>query len=192
VETTLGVVNVEITAVPDSATVLQGNSVNVIITGSAGNFTYSWSPTDGLSCNNDCSNVTIVPAGDISYTVIAIDSRGCADTANVFVEIRDTLDPNSEVAFFYVPNAFSPNGDGINDEFMVTLSNYGFFRMLIFDRWGEKLFETNNPFDGWDGTFKGAVLNPGVYVYYIDVSFGTEEPPVDYTKYRKGSVTLIR
>lgn len=192
VETTLGVVNVEITAVPDSATVLQGNSVNVIIIGSAGNFTYSWSPAEGLSCNNDCSNVTIVPAGDVSYTVIAADGRGCADTVNVFVEIRDTLNPNSEVAFFYAPNAFSPNGDGINDEFMVTLSNYGFFRLLIFDRWGEKLFETNDPFDGWNGTFKGKLLNPGVYVYYVDVSFDIEETPDDYKKYRKGSVTLLR
>lgn len=192
VETRLNVVNVTISATPDSAMVQEGGSVNIVINGAAGNLAYTWSPMQGLTCNSDCGNVTIVPSGDISYTVIAVDNHGCADTSTVYIEVGDTLDPNSEFAVFYVPNAFTPNGDGNNDEFRVSVSNYTSFRLLVFDRWGEKLFETDNPATGWDGTYRGKPLNPGVYVYYVDVSFSSAETPPDYLKYKKGSVTLLR
>ncbi len=192
IETTLSVIDVEINAQPDSALVQEGNSVLITIISDSSNLTYYWSPTTGLSCTN-CDSVTIIPHDDITYTVVAMNGLGCRDTSTILIYVaKDTLDPNSEIAFFYVPNVFSPNGDGINDEFRIFASNYSYFRLLVFDRWGEKLFETNNHLDGWDGTFKGNLLNPGVYVYYVDVSFGTEEIPADYTKYRKGSVTLIR
>ena len=63
---------------------------------------------------------------------------------------------------------------------------------MIFDRWGDKIFETTNPDAGWNGTYKGKTMLPGVYVYYVDVEFLSGVPPAEYLKHRKGSVTLIR
>lgn len=194
VQTTLDVFSVLISVQPDSATVLAGSAVEVTVIGGSGNLTYTWSPAQGLNCiDADCADVSIIPTGDVSYTVIAVDSFGCSDTSEIFIYVlNDTVVPNTEEPLFYVPNAFSPNGDGNNDEFKVTVSNYVSFRLLVFNRWGEKLFETNNPEVGWNGTYRGKLQNPGAYVYYVDVSFVNNIKPADYLKYNKGSVTLIR
>ncbi len=194
VETTLNVITVSIRAEPDSATVQSRSTVDITIIGGTGNLTYAWTPVQGLSCiDADCAEITIVSSSDISYTVIAVDSFGCADTSTIFIYVvNDSLDPNSEFPLFYVPNAFTPNGDGNNDEFKVTVTDYSSFRLLVFNRWGEKLFETNNPAVGWNGTYRGKSQNPGVYVYYLDISFINNMKPPDYLKYNKGSVTLIR
>lgn len=91
----------------------------------------------------------------------------------------------------YIPNAFSPNGDGNNDFFMVYTSNdkgLVYFELTIFNRWGEKVFESNTISQGWDGTYKGQLQNPDVYVY--QATYGFRGEPLAQT--RKGSVTLIR
>ena len=88
---------------------------------------------------------------------------------------------------YAVPNAFSPNGDGKNECFRVKY--FGLISELqfaIYNRWGEKVFFTNNPNDCWDGTYKGAPCNPGNFVYYIKAK--TTCGPVE----RKGNVLLIR
>jgi len=97
------------------------------------------------------------------------------------------------VPVFYVPNAFTPNGDGINDVFRVYGSGFISFNLKVFDRWGEKVFETSDPNIGWDGTFRGELLPPDVFVYYVDVEFINNLTPKQFTReYLKGSVTLIR
>jgi gliding motility-associated-like protein len=94
----------------------------------------------------------------------------------------------------YVPNAFTPNGDGINDVFTV----YGSVdvrkvnRLMVFDRWGELLYEAtdfpaNDLTNGWDGTFKTKKMNAGVYVYYTEVELLNGEKVI-----RKGDLTLLR
>jgi gliding motility-associated-like protein len=161
------------------------------VIGGADDLLYTWSPGDGLTCTN-CDSVTIEAVNDVAYTVIAVDEMGCADTSMVFIHVNDTLDPQSEFPLFFVPNAFTPNGDGNNDEFKVIVTDYVSFRLIICNRWGEKLFETNNPMEGWDGTHRGERLNPGVYVYYVDVGFINNAKPPEYLKQMKGSLTLIR
>jgi gliding motility-associated-like protein len=90
--------------------------------------------------------------------------------------------------YIYVPTAFSPNNDDINDCFGIIsppqLTNY---RMTIYDRWGEKVFETTNPFECWDGTFKGTDAATDSYVYLI--SFKCYNG-ADLSK--KGTVTLLK
>lgn len=93
-----------------------------------------------------------------------------------------------ECGDFSVPNAFSPNDDGHSDIFMLHGWEYcvASFSLVIFDRWGEKVFETENSYEGWDGKYKGKPLDPAVFVYYIKArSFGGDNIS------RKGNISLI-
>lgn len=173
-------------ALPESATLLYQDSITVSIlttNSSSQIISYTWSPATGISCN-DCSTATIIASEDIRYTVLVVDSFGCTDTVQIPILVKGGV--------IYVPNAFSPNGDGTNDIFKVYGSGFKTFLLRIFNRWGEKIFETTNPDEGWDGTYMGKEMNPGVYVYYIDIEFASGKVPPQYYMYRKGSVTLIR
>lgn len=91
----------------------------------------------------------------------------------------------------YVPTAFTPNGDGLNDRFRATvrckLTN---FNLRVFNRWGELVFETNNPDDGWDGSYKGVLQPVGVYVYFIEYTGYEGEELHKFSA--SGNVTYIR
>lgn len=87
----------------------------------------------------------------------------------------------------YIPNAFSPNGDGTNDVLLVygyTITN---IRFTVFNQWGEKIFESNNQSTGWNGTYKGKTQPSGVYMYVCQITLrdGT-------TQVKKGSINLVR
>ncbi|MEM6723829.1 MAG: gliding motility-associated C-terminal domain-containing protein [Bacteroidota bacterium] len=149
-------------------------------------FTYSWSPSESLDCS-DCPIVNALPVNTTTYVVTLETSNGCIVMDSVTVEVN-------KVRPVYIPNAFTPNGDGVNDQFLV----FGgravaqVQRLVIYDRWGELVFEANNiptdaPSFGWDGTFRGQALNPGVLVYYTEVEF------IDgVVEVYKGDVTIIR
>ncbi|REJ80839.1 MAG: gliding motility-associated C-terminal domain-containing protein [Bacteroidetes bacterium] len=85
----------------------------------------------------------------------------------------------------YIPNAFTPNGDGLNDTFGVKGEGIKNFRLFIYNRWGEKIFETSNPNEHWDGYYGGRPAEQGTYVYQVFAS-GIGK------KARNGSVTLVR
>ena len=94
------------------------------------------------------------------------------------------------VYLFYVPNGFTPDGDGLNDVFRaygdgIDLSNYS---MQIFDRWGELMFETSNASNGWNGTYKGKLAEAGTYVWKIIAK--EDAGTVIHDNY--GNVTLIK
>ena len=97
------------------------------------------------------------------------------------------LDVHCADPYVYVPNAFTPNGDGKNDQLFVRSKMVSELTFLIYDRWGEKVFETNDMRNGWDGTFKGKPCDPGVFVYYLDVTCHNQS-----TYFKKGNVTVIR
>jgi gliding motility-associated-like protein len=166
-------------------TVKFGESVQLTATpgsGVIGTPFYEWTPSDILSCEA-CANPEAGPLSEDVYvfTVRIADDNGCDAEA----QVRVVVDLYDRV--LYVPNAFTPNGDGTNDFFHVY--GYGYNEMLfqVFNRWGEKMFETTDPAEGWDGTFKGEAMPPGVYVYQVVVYYldGQEG-------YEKGSVTLIK
>jgi len=97
----------------------------------------------------------------------------------------DTIPPKPEIV--YVPNIFSPNGDGNNDVLYVRSLHIKELKFSVYNRWGEKVFESQNKNEGWDGNYKGQPCSPDVYVYHVAIVFedGTEES-------RKGNVTLVR
>ncbi|MBT8195133.1 MAG: gliding motility-associated C-terminal domain-containing protein [Bacteroidia bacterium] len=91
------------------------------------------------------------------------------------------------VMAMYVPNSFTPNGDGINDDFGVHGEGLKTFNMSIYNRWGQLIFESNSVNQKWDGTFDGSLVPNGSYVYHIVTS-----PVEGRTKVKKGSVLLYR
>ncbi len=157
-----------------------------VFTNSFGLFTYEWSPSGTLSCF-DCKDPVALPLATTTYTVTVTDENGCTSTANITIEV----DPKRRV---WVPNIFTPNADGINDNVTVfgdnSVDNILTFR--VYDRWGSLVFnavgiEANKLNQGWDGRFKGEPMNPGVFVYYTEILF------IDGSKKElKGDISLIR
>jgi gliding motility-associated-like protein len=125
-------------------------------------------------------------AGLGTHTITYAISGDCGDTATINIIVQDCstgdIDPHA-----VVPNAFSPNGDGENDVLFVRGSGVSQLSFIVYDRWGEKVFETTSINAGWDGTFRGKELDPAVFSYYMNVTF------VDGTsKIEKGDITLIQ
>jgi gliding motility-associated-like protein len=115
-----------------------------------------------------------------TVTVTGESSAGCIDTARLFVEIKTYND-------FFVPNAFSPNGDGKNDIFIPMGTTISKGKMRIFNQWGGMLFETENISQGWNGMSKGKLQPVGIYVYEVQVTMLNGS-----LVSRKGYVNLIR
>jgi len=105
----------------------------------------------------------------------------------VLCKCEDTIPPAEPEAVVYIPNIFSPNGDGVNDVLHVRSEYIKEISFCIYNRWGEKVFESQNKNEGWDGNYKGKPCSPDVYVYHATIVFedGTETS-------RKGNVTLVR
>ena len=119
-----------------------------------------------------------------TYTLTVFNEYGCEYTDSIEL-IRDC---NLRI---FIPNAFSPNGDDMNDIFTITGALVNSFQMTIYDRWGNEIFQTNDMSQGWNGTIKGGQPAPeGVYTYYIKYSglIGSEQN----SDQRAGTVTLIR
>jgi gliding motility-associated-like protein len=122
---------------------------------------YSWTPASTLS-NPNISNPIASPSADIKYIVTGTDANGCKNQDSVMVLVKGT---NGR---FDIPNSFTPNGDGLNDCFGVRQwGDASEFRMMIFNRYGEKVFETTSINNCWDGKYKGQPADIGAYVYYI-------------------------
>jgi gliding motility-associated-like protein len=147
--------------------------------------TWGWSPAEGLSCD-DCAQPWATPLFSQYYTVTVEDLNGCKAVERVLVQV-------SRRRHIYPPTVFSPNGDGENDRFTLYAKGVREIRSLaIFDRWGEEVFVRRNfpPNDeslGWDGSFRGSPLNPGVFVWAAEVEFLDGTTEVIY-----GDVTILR
>lgn len=176
---------------PSEITVELGDSVTLmpVISPLGGVFTYEWTPETPDISATDIPNPVVFPFRSEEYTLLITDPNGCTAEASVFID----LDANRNV---YIPNAFSPDGDGINDEFRLFtctgVRSVNFAR--IFDRWGEIVYNDDsidvNCFDGaalWNGQKDGRTVSPGVYVYIIEVEFLD-----DVTLVFRGDVTVLR
>ena len=156
---------------------LQLNAVDV---NNAGFISYVWSPAFGLNNPQTKSPVAVVNK-DITYTVTAVTTQGCQGSSTITVRVYEGPD-------VYVPSAFTPNGDGLNDIFRpipVGIKQYNSFS--VYNRYGELIYTTNILEQGWDGTYKGNVQPPGTYVWQVAA--------VAYNGnmiYKKGTVVLIR
>jgi len=157
--------------------IYQGQSASLSGSG-IGN--YSWTPSTALSCTN-CPNPTAAPQQTTTYYLTITNASGCKEMDSVKV----IVDANCGEVF--VPNAFSPNGDTYNDVFYARNPCVKEMSFNVYDRWGNKVFNSEDPQHGWDGTFNGKKMDPGVFVYYLSVKLYDGQ---EVTK--KGNVSLIR
>ena len=175
--------SVKITVIP-LPTVFSGNDTTINLGESAflkasGGNTYQWQPATGLTCAT-CPNPIANPAITTMYTVTVVNASGCSakDSLLVTVKTNNTL---------FIPDVFSPNGDSQNDILYVRGNGIQELYFAIYDRWGERIFETKDQHSGWDGTFKGKELNGAVFVYYAKVTFSNGEKTT-----LKGDITLVK
>jgi len=136
-----------------------------ILDGSVDTDTYYWTTHPDLSCLT-CLDPTVYPSQNQWYFLNAIDEFGCKNYDAVLVQVTGPL---------FVPNSFTPDGDGLNDVFIADGLLVEGFQMQIFDRWGELIFESNDPKIGWDGTFKGHEPIIDTYTWritYKDFKYG--------------------
>ena len=146
----------------------------------SGALQYRWSPASYLS-NNTVFNPVANPVTTTTFIVAGTNSLNCSskDSIEVYVDFGKSG--------FELPNSFTPNGDGLNDCFGIKyyrdVQNLSF---IIYNRFGEKVFETTNAFDCWDGYCKGQPADPGTYVYYMQAK------TLCGNVIKKGTILLIR
>jgi len=151
--------------------------------------TLLWVPANIIECLGiPCLEVSVQPAGSVLLRATIIDENGCEASDEILIEVDKTRR-------VYIPDVFSPNGDGINDRFFIS-GDAGQItevrRFAILSRWGELLytasgFQPNDPLTGWDGTYRNESVNPGVFVYVAEIEF-IDGVVLTYT----GDVTLLR
>jgi len=136
-------------------------------------YTYTWNGKD------TGQTIQVSPSVSTIYTVAVTDSSGCISTAEIIVHV--------ECGQLFIPDVFSPNGDGQNDVLYVRGDCINTIMFDVFDRWGNKVFTTNNINMGWNGMYNGQAMNTGTYVYYIYAVM------MDGSKIeRSGNITLVR
>jgi gliding motility-associated-like protein len=171
-----------IEAFPDEAAVSLGNSLDLSVVAN-GTVTYEWVTTDTASIGDtSLANVTVTPTapGVITYYVIATGPNGCTNTDSVLVDVELT-------DVIALPNAFSPNGDGHNDILRVLGPGVKTMHLIVYNRYGQLVFESNDQAVGWDGKHNGKQVDPGVFAWYLEYSLAN-----GLTGLQKGNVTLIR
>jgi gliding motility-associated-like protein len=139
-----------------TSTVDYGDSVQLHAFGTG---SFLWSPDSTLGCST-CPDPFVWPTTTTVYTVELTDGNGCKATSSVTVFFRGTL---------FVPNTFTPNNDGINDRFLALATEVDDFRMLVYNRWGQLIFETDRLGEGWDGRYKGHESPIDTYVWRVDL-----------------------
>lgn len=171
---------VDITA--SSNQVIEGESIQLFGTFNL-DYTYTWRPDTTLSTWG-IYNPNAAPLVATTYYLTVTNSLGCKANDSIRIEV---VPPPCGRPLVFIPNAFTPNGDGQNDVLFVRGTNLTDVYLTVYNRWGEMVFETNDINMGWDGYFRGELLNPDVYGYYLRCRCeGGEE------YFEKGNVTLLR
>ncbi|MFT6716496.1 MAG: gliding motility-associated-like protein [Saprospiraceae bacterium] len=173
----------KISATVTPETILDTESAVIEVTPE--NYKYSISPEEDETTQEE-NSFTVFPKESKTYLLTVIDSlyNKCRNITSVSIEVLKFVcdDP-----YIYVPNAFTPNGDGENDVLFVRGKNITKLYFAIFNRWGQKVFETELQHVGWDGLYKGMKIDPAVYDYYLKYECEGEEE-----HFKKGNITLIR
>ena len=153
-----------------------------VLDAGAGMASYRWN-------TGDSTNSVVVDNQGV-YWLEMTSQAGCVGSDSVYVKIKEDEKPPEPNANIFVPNAFSPNGDGINDLFVMKYDGLSIvdFRISIFDRWGEEIFQSDDISRGWDGKKNGKDCPGGVYVYKI--VFSVDGIPGNQE--RVGTVMLVR
>ncbi len=156
-----------------------GQTAPISVIGNA--TSYHWTPDNGAIACATCTNTVVQPTVTTQYIVTASNSPYCKRRDSILVKVDFVCGD------FFIPNVFSPNGDGLNDDVNIHGFCIATFNLKIFNRWGELIFQTTDKTLGWDGTHRGKALDTGVFVYSVD-GITIEKKPFS----KKGNITLLR
>jgi gliding motility-associated-like protein len=162
----------------DPTTLLENNSTSAN--------TFQWDFGDGTQNSSEFSPIHTYPdqAGNYLTSLIIENGNGCRDSVQEFITVEQ--DP-----IFYVPNAFTPDGNQFNETFQPVFADnleLSEFSFKIYNRWGEILFESKDPAVGWNGTYGGKVVQDGAYVYVLVF----QEQGFDKVFEDRGNVVVLR
>jgi gliding motility-associated-like protein len=160
----------------------KGENVYLTYTGSPVN-NWDWHDEQSLFSNNQNPDYLINKTTQI--TLYVTDIHNCSDSIHKMILVDNQIN-------IWVPNAFSPNGDGLNDVFKAECEeNIDDFELFVYNRWGQLLFKGTNLLMGWDGTFLGVSAPPGIYTWILNYNVSkNNKQPNRYSK--QGTLTLIR
>jgi gliding motility-associated-like protein len=180
--TVIDISSVVLSASADKDTLFKGESTTIhALTDTT--FKIKWNPVEGVD-NPTAFDTKVTPTVTTTYTVTIIGSSGCSksDTVTIYVISNECGKEN-----LFVPNTFTPNGDGKNDVLFVRSNNIRSAYFAVYNRWGELVFETTDFHKGWDGIYKGMKADPAVFAWYVKgICLNGNE------FFKKGNVTLIR
>lgn len=179
---TIGIINsLPVSIQPSDTTINPGTN---FIANAYGGIDYSWTPNLGLSCD-DCPNPVVMPDTTTMYYVNVVDANGCQGEDSMLVTVKLICGE------YFVPTIFSPNGTGPSENNTlkvfgksVCIKDFGF---VIYDRWGQKVYESTNILKDWDGFYKGRPAQEGNYVYDLNIQLYD-----DTMIHKSGSLTLVR
>jgi len=171
-----------IDATVDKPIIFRGEQVQLNATQGQG-YNYIWTPMNVVS-GTTIYNPTSSPLQNTVYTVVVTNANLCVNEDTVSVQVLDYECNNTQI---FIPNAFTPNNDGINDDFKVRSSILTNIHLEVYNRWGNKVFESNDINSGWNGVYKGQSASADVYGYYF-----TGECLQGEKITLKGNVTLLK
>ncbi len=169
----------------DTLRIVAGSSVTLVATGAE---TYQWSPANGLG-RTTIADPVAAPNETTTYAVEGITANGCLVRDTVTVQVE--REPTEPVPALFVPNLFSPNGDGQNDAFRLYGENIQSVTWQVYDRQGTRLFEAKRLDEGWNGQYQGRDVPTGVYIWKIAGKYrnGT---PLQFEGEQSGMLRLVR
>ena len=178
---------IPVALLPDAhISVAKSNDINcksdsAVLTASGGT-AYTWSPGLYITSNTG-GKITVRPPQAVIYKVVGTNASGCSGQDSIRIDFSQQAEQK-----LYVPNAFTPNSNGTNDIFRPLLTGPSAkYHFTIYNRWGQLIFSTSNPQEGWNGIFHGQVQPNGVYIYLV-----TAEGACNGRFSKKGTFILAR
>jgi len=184
----LGAIAISNSGAPTADFTLSGNPISIdevltlTNTSSGGAVTYLWTLGNGDTSTDTDLTTVFDSEGSYSICLVAYTATSCTDTTCKTVEVIEEVE-----SVIGIPTAFSPNNDTHNDVLFVRGSGIASFSLLIYNRYGEKVFETSDITEGWDGTYKGKDENAGVFAYYLEYEYVNGDKGS-----LKGNITLVK
>ncbi len=158
--------SVELDAIDENGintdTINKEEEITIFVLDQMEDYSYEWSTGEV----NTTGEITESPEETTTYSVTVTDGMGCTAVASITIIVRQPVCDETDV---FLPSAFSPNNDGINDVLLVRSNFIDEMEILIYNRWGEEVFSSQDQSVGWDGTYNGELLSPDVYAYTLKV-----------------------
>lgn len=170
-------------AYADADSIFIGESVRLHARSNTDNINYQWSPVTDIDHPYERDPLA-TPSDTLACYTVTATSGTCSATASVCVHCTDVI---CGAPLFEIPNAFTPNGDGVNDAVCFNTEQIVDFTIAIFNRWGQCVYSSDDPSQCWDGTYNGQPCLPGVYTYTCHIRCFA-----NHTNDFKGDITLLR